>query len=211
MPSRCLLIVPLVLIAGLLGITSAHAACPPVKSKGITCDMYEKPPPSFLADGRESVVLFFMYICPKCGPLDKATRDWGEKVRGIGVHRWHVGWQGDELARVHFALQKHKLSGTLSQELFEAVQGRRYKGPDDVVAWANASKFPSLATGLKETINSQDAFDYVSAVDQTAKAFQIMQVPCFIVNGKYRIVVKDAEPDTIAELEPLITTLQAEG
>jgi hypothetical protein len=210
MPLRLPLIISFVLIAGLLGMSSAQAACPAVKSQGIDCYMFEKAPSSFLADGRKSVVLFFMYVCPKCGPLYQVTRDWDKQVKGIAVIRWHVGWRDDELGRVDFALQKHKLSRLMSEPLFEAVQTKRYKGPDDVVAWA-ATTSPSLAKGLKQTIDSQEAREFVMGVDHTARVFQVEQVPCFIVNGKYRVTVKDTRPETLAELEPLITTLQAEG
>ncbi|MFK8333265.1 hypothetical protein M2D63_024960 [Pseudomonas sp. BJa5] len=210
MPLRLPLIISCVLIAALLGMSSAQAACPPVKSQGIDCYMFEKAPPSFLADGRKSVVLFFMYICPKCGPLYQVTREWDKQVNGIAVIRWHVGWRDDELGRVDFALQQHKLSRSMSQPLFEAVQAKRYKGPDDVVAWA-ASTSPALAQGLKQSIDSQEAREFVQGVDHTARVFQVEQVPSFIVNGKYRVTVKDTQPETLAELEPLIRALQTQG
>ena len=193
----------------LFGLPSAQGACPPAQSKGIICETYARPPASSLSNGR--VVLFFMYSCPKCGSIHKATTEWEKKIGGLKVFKVHVGWGGPrDLGQVHFALQTHNLTHLLSQRLFDSISDKTYKGFDDLIAWAAEEGFPVDVHKFKETLISKDAYDYLLVTNSLAEKFQVESVPMFALDGKYRVSVLDSKPETLAELETLLVALNAE-
>lgn len=204
-----------VIFALLVSLSSAHAACPHIKSKGLRCEAYNQPPALAISKGEFYPVLFFSYTCLKCSLVHKASLDWENKENGLRVHRWHVSWHGgDEFARIHFALKNNGFEESLSQRLFDSIRNKNYKGPDDIVAWAattdTAARFPRLARGLKTKMDSAEAREYAVGVNAYAEKLEIETIPQFVVHGKHRVLVLDTEPETLLELEALLTTLWAD-
>jgi|JI7StandDraft_1071085.scaffolds.fasta_scaffold584892_2 protein-disulfide isomerase len=59
--------------------------------------------------------------------------------------------------------------------------------------------------GLRDSANADD---YAAAVTKLVRDLDINTVPTFIVNSRYRVVVTDAVPETISELELVVNSLR---
>lgn len=187
----------------------ALANCPPITSPGLSCEPLDGLRARLLQDGRERILLFFTYRCPKCGPVHEAVSRWEAAAGQPIVQRAHVSFvRGTGLARTYYALMQLGLETTISPQLFGAMKDRSYKEDgSDVTAWVMARDMAAgqRFIGLRD---SSEAEDYAAAVTQLVRQLDIKLVPTFVVNRRYRVEVSDAMPETIAELESVMDVLR---
>lgn len=193
----------------LLWAASALASCPVIQSTGLSCEPIDSPAARLMRDDKERVMLFFTYRCPKCTPVHEAVSRWEAAAGRPFVQRAHVSFtRGTELARTHYALMQLGLETAISPQMFRAIKDRTFKeGGDEVAGWVMSRDMAAgqRFIGLRDSANADD---YAAAVTKLVRDLDINTVPTFIVNSRYRVVVTDAMPETISELELVVNSLR---
>lgn len=93
-------------------------------------------------------------------------------------------------------------------QMFGAIKDRTFKeGGDEVAGWVMSRDMAAgqRFIGLRDSVNADD---YAAAVTKLVRDLDINTVPTFIVNSRYRVVVTNAVPETISELELVVNSLR---
>jgi len=135
------------------------------------------------------IVEFFSYGCPACYHLEPILEEWlVQKSKTVEFKRvpvvFHSGW--DVYAKAYYIVSAMGLEAKLSPKLFAAVQEQNL----------NLTHKKALAAFLaQEGISEQDfqnAYDNSLALtlklkqgDELMKQYGIMEIPAFVVNGRF--------------------------
>jgi len=147
------------------------------------------------------VVEVFWYGCPHCYEFNNNHLPKWEENLPKDVDFWMVpatfpGWV--EHAKAFYAAEFLGVLKQLHQPLFDAIQKspRKYKDVEDLkdVFIANGVKSEDFdkvfeASGFRKISKVDEA---VKKVRERIKSYRISGVPALIVNGKYKIGVRDA-------------------
>ncbi|MRR49460.1 MAG: thiol:disulfide interchange protein DsbA/DsbL [Rhodocyclaceae bacterium] len=166
-----------------------------------------------VAKGKIEIIEFFWYGCPHCYHLEPALNKWRKtlpadvvfrRVPAVFSPRWALG------AKTYFALEAVGQVDRLHGELFDAFQGGKIGGDNDLFDWVAkngvdrqkfADAFASFSTQSK-----------VTRAQQTVPAYGINGVPAMAIGGKY--VTSPAqtggEGKFFAVVDSLIAKIRAE-
>ena len=151
--------------------------------------------------GKIEVLEIFWYGCPHCyefnnNYLKKWEKSLPEDVSFTLMPATFRGWL--EHAKVFYAAKFLGLQEDMHQELFDTIQGNQQKyktveslKPLFIKRGVDSDKFDKLfETGGFRKISQVD--QAVEQADKTVKSIKISGVPALIVNGKYKVGVRDA-------------------
>ncbi len=180
-----------------------------LSSAGFAADMWEKgrhykelPYPVKTRDASKvEVVEVFWYGCPHCYEFNNDYLPAWEEAMPDDVDFWMVpatfpGWK--EHAKAFFAAELLGVREKLHQPLFDAIVANPRK-------FADVDDFEEIfvANGVSEedyrSVFEVSGFRKISKVDEElikaedrVKSYRISGVPALIVNGKYKVGVRDA-------------------
>lgn len=134
------------------------------------------------------VIEFFSYGCPHCGELEPILQGWLKTLPAdVQFRRVPVVFQDRwvALAKAYYTLDALGEESRLSPELFAALHGK------GLPIWQDKTFFDWAASqGLdrKKVEDMYSSFAVASKFNRakaTAQAYQIQEVPKFVVDGKY--------------------------
>jgi len=147
------------------------------------------------------VVEVFWYGCPHCyefnnDHLHKWEESFTEDIDFRLVPATFPGWVTH--AEIYYAAEELGKVAELHQPLFDAIQSspRKYKNRDDFIALfgkhgVSEDEFNGVfkASGFRKISKVQEKVDKTNAL---IKAYRLTGVPALIINGKYKIGVREA-------------------
>jgi len=147
------------------------------------------------------VVEVFWYGCPHCYEFNNDFLPGWKKEMAEDVDFWLLpatfpGWK--EHAKAFYAAEFLGVSNTLHQPLFDAIVAnpKKYKDIEDfeeIFTSNGVSKddyYAIFETGGFRKISRVD--EAIQKAEARVKSYRISGVPALIVNGKYKIGVRDA-------------------
>lgn len=204
------------LLVSIALLQSAHAvteSCPPIANPNITCQPHA-PPADESTPARDSrlVVYVFSYTCPPCADVDAFVRTWSKRSDVPVLHSPAV-WNNDrvrQMAAAYYAFERLGVAETLGPRLFAALKSREYSfgGPDELARFAES--YGVRGDLVKRALASPRTSFKVAIAEQRVRKYRLDGVPFLMVNDRYGLGLKSADPQTLADLGVLLDALAAE-
>lgn len=152
-----------------------------------------------LLKGQVQVLSFFDYYCARCQRLEPKLTEWAESMPDkVDFRRVPnpLAPDGDILARIFYTTQNFDGIPKLQEMLYRDVQ----RG----VLWLDSEDALSNFIALNLGVDSFDVLRELESISvnsgmlyakQLVEQYQAFKLPCFIVNGRYRVYPEIARTD----------------
>ncbi|MCL4150905.1 UNVERIFIED_CONTAM: hypothetical protein GTU68_035954 [Idotea baltica] len=153
--------------------------------------------------GKIEVVELFWYGCPHCYEFEPIINPWIKSLpKDVNFVRIPAMFGGlwDVHGKLFLTLQSMGVEQKVHTAIFDAIQrqGKKLATPEDManfVAGLGVDKDTFLSTYNSFAINSQ-----VTQAKKLVQGYKVTGVPTLIINGKYRVPVREGVLDTANEL-----------
>jgi predicted DsbA family dithiol-disulfide isomerase len=159
------------------------------------------------------VIYFFSYTCFKCADFGDFVDAWSKRTK-VSVLPVHALWGSStvrQMAEAHYAFERLGVTETLGRRLFAAIRDKHFAfgGPDELARFAEANGVRGDL--VKRALASPRTRFKVAIAEHRTRKYKLDGVPFLIVNDRYGIGPKAADPQTLADLGVLLETLVAEA
>ena len=211
MSLRTQLLVPVVAVAAIALVTAAVASTAPVEGRDYSLLRTPQRPES---SAKVEVIEFFSYGCPHCADVNPQLPAWSGKLPkdtaflkvpvGFGRASW------SNLARAYYALQSTGDLERLDQPLFDAIHKQRVPLQDEASIAAWVRKQGGDADAFTTAYRSPGVATKVARAEELVRRYQIMEVPRFVVGGRY-LVLGETHEQVLANATALAAQEQAQA
>lgn len=186
--------------------------------EGVNYQLIEKPvAENKLAPGRVQVLEFFSYGCPACNRLDPEVRGWLlQKPEYVDFQRIPVvfepGWE--LLAKTYYTAKALGVLSKVHPALFDAIHKQQTVLDSTPKIEAIFVKQGVAKDKFESAFYFSPGIDMqVLRGDNLMRAYGIMQIPTFVVNGKYKtsIVLVDGDTQKLFRLLDYLIKLEKQS
>lgn len=148
---------------------------------------------------KTQLLLFFNFGCSACAKFDPIFENWENKQhhKNLVIYREPVAFENnwEDLAKLYFVMKDLKPYKNLNAKIFQGIHEQ------DLKLWQeSAMEEFFVANGynaeqVKNIYNSYEVEMQAKQSDDLAKAFDINQTPCIVINGpdaSYLLTIEQA-------------------
>jgi protein dithiol oxidoreductase (disulfide-forming) len=141
---------------------------------------------------------FFYYGCPHCKNLEKSLGEWKKTLDLSSVKFEQVpvdfGYLSVDAAKHHYVAEMFELLDVFKEEYFHQVINKKNKISDNL-AIEVLFRLGANKEKVVEAMNSFKINKMVKNAQVLSKKYKILEVPSFVINGKYYTSVSLAKSE----------------